>query len=102
VLLAGAIVLCGLVTLPVVALMLLAFANRGGTDPAEVLTGALPALIGYPLAVVLWWRFRQHWVLAVLGVLVVIAVSCRPLAELAQVVYLQWQQTQPGGKGYQP
>jgi hypothetical protein len=101
--LATVIVLCGLVTLPVVALMLAAFVNRGGADPAEVLTGAVPALVGYPLAGVLWWHSRRRgWVLAVLGVLVVLAVSWRPVAELAQVVYQQWQQTQPGGRGYQP
>jgi hypothetical protein len=105
VVLAATLVACGLVTLPLAALLTAAFISRGGENPAEFWTGAMPALLGYPLAAALWWRTRRHsggWLLAVLGVAVIVAVSWRPLYEFAVVVHQQWQETQPGGRGYQP
>jgi hypothetical protein len=104
VVLAAMLVICGLVTLPLAALLTAAFINRGGENPAEFWTGAMPALLGYPVAAALWWRTRGRsgWLLAALGVAVIIAVSWRPLFEFAVIAHQQWQETQPGGRGYQP
>jgi hypothetical protein len=105
VVLAAVLVICGLVTLPLVALLVLAFVHRGGENPAEFWTGAFPALLGFPIAAALWWysrRGRGNWLLTALGVAVIVAVSWRPLYEFAVVVYQQWLETQPGGRGYQP
>jgi hypothetical protein len=109
--LTGGLLLIGLVTLPAVALFVLAYLSRasgGGTwaDLDELLTHVLPALIGYPLAGGLWIYCRRTrtarsaWTLAVLGLLVVAAVSFTPVAGWADVIYLQWKETQPGGRGY--
>jgi hypothetical protein len=98
------LVVCGLVTLPLVALLVVAFVHRGGENPAEFWTGALPALLGYPLVAALWWRSRRNggnWPLTVLGIAVIVAVSWLPLYEFAVVAHLQWLETQPGGRGYQ-
>ncbi|MEV1286917.1 hypothetical protein [Micromonospora sp. NPDC049679] len=110
VLLASTLVLGGLVTLPAVALIVAVFVRhhiRGyHGNVEEFLTTALPALIGYPFAAVLWFYCRRvsttrwSWLLAVLGVVVVVAVSFWPLAVIGYGFYEEWLETQPGGKGY--
>jgi hypothetical protein len=109
--LAAALVGIGLVTMPAVALFLAAFLSRsGGGDPntGEFVVFVLPALVGYPVAGALWLSarrvgdVRRAWLLAVLGVAVLIAVSFKPVVALAHLSYLQWQEYQPGGRGYHP
>jgi Mn2+/Fe2+ NRAMP family transporter len=98
-------VVLGFVTLPLVALLTVTVVHRHGYDPGEFWAGAFPALVGYPVAAALWWYSRRHhggWLLTALGVAVIIAVSWLPLHEFAVLVHLQWLETQPGGRGYQP
>lgn len=105
------IVLAGLATLPSILLFLATIVAklRGGNwSGEELVTYVLPALAGYAVAIALWFRSRRtvvvnrSWLLATVGVLIVVAVSYRPVAAVAEVAYEQWQQTQPGGRGYYP
>jgi hypothetical protein len=102
------LVLLGLVMLPVFALLLMAvFArlSRGGISN-ELLGITLSVLVGFPFAVVLWFRSRRAntvrgaWILAVLGVLVLGAVSYEPVSVVGASFYDEWKETQPGGRGY--
>jgi hypothetical protein len=112
VLLAAVSMPVALVTLPAVMLLLAAYLNRlsgaGDPDTTEFAIYVLPALVGYPVVGVLWWYARRlctgrwAWLLAALGVVVVIAISVKPVAGFSHLVYPQWQETQPGGRGYQP
>jgi uncharacterized membrane protein len=95
--------------LPLLVLLLITAAHRTGAGAFDdFLAIGLPVLVGYPVAIVLWRRARQAattrgaWILAGLGLAVLVAVSFRPFTGLAEVIYLQWAETQPGGRGYSP
>jgi hypothetical protein len=97
-------------TLPAVALFLAAYLSRlsGAGDPntTELATYVLPALVAYPVVGWLWLHLRRSgtgrwaWPLAALGIAIVIAVSVKPVAGFISLIYQQWQETQPGGRGY--
>jgi chromate transport protein ChrA len=104
--------LAGFFTLPTVALILFLVAKQlfRGYDQSllDALVLGVPAVAGYPVAVALWWGSRRArsarwaWVLAVLGIVVVIAVSAAPLWAVGYQFYDEWKETQPGGRGYHP
>lgn len=84
--------------------------TSGDPGPSLVLVLGLgvPALLAYPTAVWLWSRSRRvgstarAWSLAVLGLLLVVGTSTVPVTLLGAAFTEEWQETQPGGRGYQP
>jgi hypothetical protein len=94
--------ICGLPA--AVFFVLLGLGGDGGFSPPLVI-GA-PALIAYPVAVWLWLRARRPestgraCLLATLGLLLVVVTSFVPVAILGSALAEQWQETQPGGRGY--
>ena len=64
------------------------------------------ALIAYPVTVWLWLRARRSdstgraWLLVTLGLLLVAGTSCVPVVTLGSALVEEWQETQPGGRGY--
>lgn len=105
-LLASVVVLLGLCTVPAVALVVVTDLHSGNVR--ELFSYAVPAIVGYPLAVVLWLHTRRvaaagwAWLLAALGVVLVVAVSIAPVGGVAYLFYLEWLEYQPGGRGYHP
>jgi len=102
----------GMITLPWAAFIVVACVRsllRGseGNWLGLVTMGVAP-LVGYPAAAVLWSRsrraatLRRGWILALLGVLVIVAVSFMSLYALGYGFYDEWKETQPGGRGYHP
>jgi hypothetical protein len=71
----------------------------GDPNTAEFASYVLPALVGYPVLGV-WWFYvrrsgtgRRAWLLAALGIFVVIAVSFKPVAGFIHLTYLQWHRS---------
>lgn len=106
-LLITAICLIGICGLPAAGIfVLLGLRGDEGISP-PVMIGA-PALIAYPVAVWLWLRARRPkstgraWLLATLGLLLVVGTSFVPVTVLGSALAEEWQETQPGGRGYRP
>jgi hypothetical protein len=98
----------GICTLPA-ALFFVLSGMSGDPGPSPfLLTLGLAALVAYPVAVWLWSRARRvrstgrAWLLAVLGLLLVFGTSALPVTLLGGAFVEEWQETQPGGRGYQP
>ncbi|WP_204071973.1 hypothetical protein [Planotetraspora phitsanulokensis] len=102
----------GLITLPWAVFVIVVFVGQisQGDDGAwsGLMAMGLPPLIGYPAAAVLWSHSRRAatrrraWVLALLGVIAIVAVSFLPVFALGYGFYDEWRETQPGGRGYHP
>ncbi|MFC7535150.1 hypothetical protein [Actinoplanes sp. GCM10030250] len=79
-----------------------------GPSAFVVLGLGVPALVAFPAAVWLWSRARRvrsagrAWLLALLGLLLVVGASTPPVTILGGAFVEEWQETQPGGRGYQP
>jgi hypothetical protein len=103
-----ALVLFGLVMVPVFPIVVMAFVSKlsKGDVSAEMLGIFLPIVVGFPIAVVLWRRsrraetVRKAWILAVAGVLILGGVAYQPVSDVGGLFYEEWQETQPGGRGY--
>jgi hypothetical protein len=99
----------GICTLPAALFFVLSgISGDSGPSPFLVLGLGVPALVAYPVAVWLWSRARRvrstgrAWLLAALGLLLVVGTSTLPVALLGGAFVGEWQETQPGGRGYQP
>ncbi|WP_203886028.1 hypothetical protein [Planotetraspora kaengkrachanensis] len=102
----------GMITLPWAVFVIAVFAgqiSQGGDGAwSGLMAMGLPPLVGYPAAAVLWSHsrraasLRRAWILAILGVLAIAAVSFLPVLALGYGLYDEWQETQPGGRGYHP
>jgi peptidoglycan/LPS O-acetylase OafA/YrhL len=104
--LGAALLVLGTLALPAVALLTAADLDAG--NGGEVARLALPAVLGFP-AVALVWRAvrrgtvqRTAWLATGLGLAVLLVTTAAPAAAIVEVTYLQWQQYQPGGQGFQP
>lgn len=110
--LAAVMVTAAALTLPVSALHASVVLARRSRDYAgalgEVLLASGPVVVGYAVAAGMWLAARrsgstrQAWLLAAAGTAVVIAVSYQPLAAVVAMFVEEWQETQPGGRGYRP
>jgi hypothetical protein len=110
-------VLClfGLCALPP-AVMFLAMGIGVGMTGLSDLTaeqlGTVPLLVAplftYPVGVWLWLRARRSrstgraWLLAALGVVLITGTSVVPVTIIGTAFVEEWQETQPGGRGYVP
>ncbi|GAA1284960.1 hypothetical protein Psi02_32770 [Planotetraspora silvatica] len=111
-LLACAAVPVGMITLPWAAFIVVISVRSllGGSDGTwlGLVTMGVAPLVGYPAAAVLWSRSRRAatprraWILALLGVVVIVAVSFMSVYALGYGFYDEWKETQPGGRGYHP
>lgn len=92
-----------LVAVPLSAVLLQA---RGSGAAERVAVLLVPLAVGVPVLLGLLSRLRRAerrrraWLLAGCGVAVAAAASALPLSLLAATVHDQWQETQPGGRGY--
>jgi hypothetical protein len=97
------VAICGLPS----AVVFLVAGVAGGSAHVSLVLG-VPALIAYAVAAWLALRARRPgragraWLLAVLGTVLVIGASIAPVAILGGAVHEEWQETQPGGRGYSP
>jgi hypothetical protein len=98
----------GICALPAALLFVLSGIS-GDSGPSAFLLGlGVPVLVAYPVAVWLWSRTRRvpsagrAWLLAAIGLFLVVATSTLPVALLGGTFVEEWQETQPGGRGYQP
>jgi peptidoglycan/LPS O-acetylase OafA/YrhL len=104
--LGGALLALGTVALLSVALISAADLDSG--KPGELARLALPAVLGFPAVALVWRAVRRTvvpwtaWLATGVGLAVLLAVTVAPSAALVETTYLQWQQYQPGGQGYQP
>ena len=86
----------------------LAAALRGGPNLSPVLVLGVPTMLAFPAAVWLCSRSRRAgsagraWLLAVLGVVLVIGTSVLPVGIVGAAMVEEWEETQPGGRGYIP
>ncbi|MEH0933913.1 hypothetical protein [Micromonospora psammae] len=86
--------------------VLVGITGDAGFSPPLVI--GVPTLIAYPVAVWLWLRARRPknagraWLLATLGLLLVVGTSVVPVVIVGSALVEEWQETQPGGRGYQP
>jgi hypothetical protein len=96
------VALCGLPP----AMMFLLAGVAGGSALVTLGLGA-PALVAYGVAVWLWLRARRSgtagraWLLAALGTVLVVGASITPVTIVGKALLSEWQETQPGGRGYQ-
>ena len=87
--------------------VLLGISGDAGPSPFLVLGLGLPTLVAYAVGVWLWFRARRApttgraWLLAALGLLPVVGTPTLPVALLGGTFVEEWQETQPGGRGYQ-
>jgi hypothetical protein len=92
------------------AVMFLVAGVAGGSVRVALGLGA-PALIGYAAAIWLCIRARRTgragqagraWLLALIGAVLVLGTSAIPVVIVGKAVLSEWQETQPGGRGYSP
>jgi len=89
------------------AVMFLVAGLAGGSVRVSLVLGA-PALVAYAAALWLWFRIRRTgragraWLLAVLGAVLVVGASAVPVVIVGKAILGEWQETQPGGRGYSP
>jgi hypothetical protein len=73
----------------------------------SLLLGA-PSVVADAMGMWLWFRvlrpgsIARAWFLAVLGTVLVIGGSVLPVTIVGKAVHEEWQETQPGGRGYHP
>jgi len=97
------VAICGLPA----AVMFLVAGAAGGSIRVSLALGA-PALIAYAAAIWLFFRARRPgpagraWLLATLGAVLVVGASATPVVIIGKAVLGEWQETQPGGRGYSP
>ena len=83
-----------------------AFTGHGNPGPALVV--GVPLLIVYPVALWLALRARRPrstgraWLIATLGLLLIIGTAAVPMTVFGLAMHEEWQETQPGGRGYRP
>ncbi len=99
--------LVGICALPS-ALFFTLIGLTGDSNPAPVLILGAPTLVAYPVAAWLWLRARRPrstgraWLLAAVGLVLVTGTSFVPVTILGSAFVEEWQETQPGGRGYRP
>lgn len=99
--------LLGVCALPAAGFFVVMGLHGGAVLSPPLLIGA-PALVAYPVGAWLWLRARRPkstgraWLLALLGLLLVVGTSVVPVAILSSAFAEEWQETQPGGRGYRP
>jgi hypothetical protein len=111
------VVMClvGICALPS-AVMFMVMGIAGGTEGLSNLTaeqlGTVPMLVAplfaYPVAVWLWLRARRPrstgraWLHAAVGILLITGTAYAPVTIIGSTLIEEWQETQPGGRGYEP
>lgn len=89
------------------AMMFLVTGVAGGSAYVSLLLGA-PSVVADAMGMWLWFRvlrpgsIARAWLLAVLGTVLVIGGSVLPVTIVGKAVHEEWQETQPGGRGYHP
>jgi hypothetical protein len=97
------VAICGLPA----AVMFLLVGVTSGSIRMSLALGA-PALIAYAAAIWLYIRARRPgpagraWLLATLGAVLVVGASATPVVIIGKAILGEWQETQPGGRGYSP
>jgi len=99
--------LAGICVLPFAVFSTLwAFTGHGDSAPALVV--GMPLLVAYPVALWLALRSRRPystgraWLIAAIGLLLIIGTAALPVTVVGLAVHEEWQETQPGGRGYRP
>ncbi|MEU4427697.1 hypothetical protein AB0F81_44340 [Actinoplanes sp. NPDC024001] len=99
--------LLGVCAVPSASFFLVA-AVSSGSFPAPVMLFVVPVLLAYPIGLWLWLRARRQrsagraWLHAALGILLVAGASFPPVAVFGAAFVEEWEETQPGGRGYRP
>jgi hypothetical protein len=96
------VVLCGLpcVGVELITMMM----NFNGPEFTHYV---LPALVGWPVALILWQAARRvtnapaAWLLIAVAAVLLIAVTIEPVRVGLLLWHGEWLETQPGGRGYQ-
>ena len=99
----------GMCALPAAVFFVLSgISGDSGPSPFLVFVFGVPTLVAYPMALWLWFRARRGrstgraWVLSGLGLLLIVGTSALPVVLLGGAFVEEFQETQPGGRGYQP